>query len=378
MNSHGNAAVDEVQTPAEQAARWFMRLQESATSPQTFMEWQEWLNAAPDNRAAYEDIEDALLRVGRVSTPPRLPTAEQLAGDKYDGSQSIAQWQANTARQASQSRWSRWQGTGRRVAIAAGVILALCYGAWSWIGYRNVAQLGSYSYTTAPGARQVVDLPDGSQVTLDADSALEVQFGAAVRALRLVRGEAYFQVARDPRRPFVVTAGLTRVTAVGTAFNVRMSDDRTVVAVIEGKVEFTAIPLIAPALGDTAAVSGTAQPATRARLAAEVAAGEAVSYVDDGNLQALPPHETSLATAWLDGRRQYRNESLRYVLADVDRYTGQRIELGGEAVGELRFTGTLNLKNSAAWLRGLSVALPVSIEERGDGVLSVSLAPTAR
>jgi transmembrane sensor len=93
--------------------------------------------------------------------------------------------------------------------------------------------------------------------------------------------------------------------------------------------------------------------------------------MDDGNLQALPEHEAPLATAWLEGRRQYRNEPLRYVLADVDRYTGQKIELANEAAGDLRFTGTLNFQNSAAWLRGLSVALPVIVTQEDDGILLV-------
>jgi transmembrane sensor len=362
--------MDDARTPAEQAAHWFMRLQENTASPQTFIEWQEWLNAAPDNRSAYENIENTLLRIGSVATMPALPTAQQIADDQYDGSQPIAQWRTDRVRvQAKSSRW-RW---GRYAAIAAGVALALVFSD-GWIGYRS-SPLGSYSYVTAPGARQVVDLADGSRVTLDADSALEVHLQAAARRLTLQRGEAYFEVAKDSQRPFIVTAGLAQVTAVGTAFNVRMSDDRTVVAVTEGKVEFVAIPATAPVADEMIASSISA---SRATLAAQVAAGEAVAYVYDGNLQSLPPHETSLATAWLDGRRQYRNEPLRYVLADVDRYTGRRIELVSDAVGELRFTGTLNLKNSTAWLRGLSVALPVAIEERPDGVLAVSAAERNR
>ena len=113
------------------------------------------------------------------------------------------------------------------------------------------------------------------------------------------------------------------------------------------------------------------QPSTP-RLTAQLAAGEAVSFLDDGNLHALPAAEASLATGWLGGRRQYRNEPLRYVLADIDRYTGGRIEIADEATGDLKFTGTLSLENRAAWLRGLSVALPVTVTTDVDGSMSVA------
>jgi ferric-dicitrate binding protein FerR (iron transport regulator) len=150
---------------------------------------------------------------------------------------------------------------------------------------------------------------------------------------------------------------------------VRLSDDRTVVAVTEGRIEFLATPK--DSTPPVAPATSVNSPQKRAQLAARVAAGEAVSYRDNGDLQALPEKETSIATAWLEGRRQYRNEPLRYVLADVDRYTGQRIELTNDGAGDLRFTGTLNLDDSTAWLRGLAVALPVIVSNK-DGALLIT------
>jgi transmembrane sensor len=227
----------------------------------------------------------------------------------------------------------------------------------------NVAGPESYAYRTLPGERRTVELREGSRVTLDANSVLTVRLGRDERALTLERGEAFFQVAKDASRPFVVRAGTTRVKALGTAFNVRMSGDRTVVAVTEGEVEFVAdVPVATPARVTNAT----------SRLTAQVVAGEGLSYVDGGSLQTLSPREAPLATAWLNGRRQYRNEALRYVLADVDRYTGHQITVADEATGNLRFTGTLNLENSDAWLRGLSVALPVTVTREADGTLVVT------
>ena len=95
-------------------------------------------------------------------------------------------------------------------------------------------------------------------------------------------------------------------------------------------------------------------------------------YVTHAGLSELPPAEASLATTWLKGRRQYRNEPLRYVLADIDRYTGKQIAIVNTAVGDLQFTGTLDLDNSDAWLKGLAVALPVTIGKSQDGQMVIA------
>lgn len=363
-------------TVADDAARWFLRLQESTATPQTFRDWQQWLNAMPEHRRVYEEIEETALRVGRIPVMPELPSAGEMGRDTYDGSQPIAAWKGgvDSAAKAGERR-------GYRFAIAAGVAVVGIASLWLWAQYVRQAEFGSFVYQTTSGQKQLVELPDGSRVTLDADSALNVRLTRARRSLTLSRGEAYFQVAKDRSRPFTVQAGATQVTAVGTAFNVRMSENRTVVAVVEGKVEVAARPQTGDdrqvlaaerRKTDRSLTQGGESRSSTLQLTAQVGAGEAVSYVDDGNLHALPAAEVSLATGWLEGRRQYRKEPLRYVLADLNRYTGQRIQIGDEATATLQFTGTLDLQNSEGWLRGLSVALPVTVKRNEDGSLAVA------
>jgi transmembrane sensor len=246
-------------------------------------------------------------------------------------------------------------------------------GFWLYGDYR--AQHGTFSYQTTAGERREFKLAEGSRVTLDADSELNVELTPERRTLQLTHGEAYFNVAKNARRPFTVRAGNAEVRAVGTAFNVRMSDDRTVVAVTEGKVQVTSDADLAPAEIQPSGKANRGAASKRATplvLAAQVSAGEAVSYVTHAGLSELPPAEASLATTWLKGRRQYRNEPLRYVLADIDRYTGKQIAIVNTAVGDLQFTGTLDLDNSDAWLKGLAVALPVTIGKSQDGQMVIA------
>jgi transmembrane sensor len=349
----------------EEAARLFTELHQDDAQSQAFIEWQRWMNADPAHRMAYERIEQTMMRL-KIPVKPPLPSAEEIAADEYDGSMSIEEWQRLPR--------STRKGSLVRFATAACLaVLSLVAGGF-WLNGHYRVQHGTFALHTSAGERREFKLPEGSRITLDADSVLNVELTPELRSLRLTRGEAYFKVSKDAVRPFIVRAGNALVRAVGTAFNVRMSADRTVVAVTDGKVEVTsdANPVI-----DTG--KSTRQPAkttvkrhsVQTFLAARVSAGEAVSYANDAGLQELPASDASLATTWLSGRRQYRDEPLRYVLADIDRYTGKHIEIAAGPTGDLKFTGTLDLDNAAAWIKGLSVALPVKVAESKEGRLLI-------
>ncbi|HTV81003.1 MAG TPA: FecR domain-containing protein [Steroidobacteraceae bacterium] len=348
----------------QEAAHYFLELHKANARSQSFIEWQRWMNADPAHRSAYEGIEQTMMRL-KIPVKPPLPCAEELAADGYDGSMSIEGWR-------SLPRSGRRRPFVRFATAASLAALSLA-AAGFWLDRHLPGNFGAFAFRTRPGERREIVLPEGSHVTLDADSVLNVELTPGLRSLELTRGEAYFKVSKNPARPFVVRAANGRVRAVGTAFDVHMSADRTVVAVTDGKVEVTSnanvtgneIPAAAP-------LHASPQPhPVQTSLAAQVSAGQAVSYEDDGGLQELPAADASLAISWLNGRRQYRDEPLRYVLADIDRYTGKHIDIVDDSTGDLEFTGTLDLNDSAAWIKGLSVALPVKIVEDQAGQLSI-------
>ena len=340
----------------EEAARLFMELHQDDAKSQAFIEWQRWMNADPSHRAAYERIEQTMMRL-KIPVKPPLPSAEEMAADEYDGSMSVEEWQS-LPRATRKSSWVRF-------SIAAGLaVLSLVVAGGLWLDRHYRVQHGTLALHTSAGERREFELPEGSRITLDADSALIVELTPELRSLQLTRGEAYFKVAKDAARAFIVRAGNAQVRAIGTAFDVRMSADRTVVAVTDGRVEVTSE-------ASQPAKASVDKHSVQTFLAARVSAGEAVSYASNAGLQELPAAEASLATSWLNGRRQYHNEPLRYVLADIDRYTGKHIEIAAGPTGDLEFTGTLDLNNTAAWIKGLSVALPVKIAEGTEGELSI-------
>src|SRR3546814_2061558 len=103
--------------------------------------------------------------------------------------------------------------------------------------FRSVMLLGGTSYATSVGEIRRVPLADGSIAAINTASAIDVKLDDAARHVRVVEGEAWFQVARDKQRPFVVAAGRARVRAVGTAFSVRRRAGGADVLVTEGEVE---------------------------------------------------------------------------------------------------------------------------------------------
>lgn len=401
----------ESERASEDAARWFLHLEEASASADTFLAWQRWLSAAAENKKAFDEIEEVVMILDRADLDSSLPSPADMAADAYTGSMPVSHFLAHrrpagegketVALARATASWSALREAARRslrvrtlsYAAAAGLIAIGLASALLSFGVLPQWRQGHFAYSTAPGERKEFALRDGSRVTLDADSALNVDFTAGHRSLNLARGEAYFQVAKDPARPFVVNASGTQVRAIGTQFDVRIADRRMVVAVVEGAVQLTS-PTTARLPSDSGAAdvethskgvsAGDAQPreardsppvdASIDETATRITAGQVVAYADDKGVERLlNADSSSLATSWLAGRRQYRNEPLKDVLADLDRYTGKHFEVANTATGELQFTGTLDLNNSDAWLKALSVALPVTITRKPNGVLLVSL-----
>ncbi|MBK1838759.1 FecR domain-containing protein, partial [Azospirillum sp. YIM B02556] len=239
---------------------------------------------------------------------------------------------------------------GRRLAPLA--LLAAGLAAAAVFGPAMLDRLGS-DYSTASGERRVVTLADGSQVQLNTDSAISVDFSGSGRRVTLRRGEAFFSVTADRSRPFEVTAmgAVTRV--VGTRFAVRRMDEATRVVVEEGIVE-----VHCPA--------GLAASEDGVRLTA----GEAARY-EPGT---CPTRENGVdvarATAWRDGRVVFDGRSLREVVGELNRYRSGPIILLDAELAQRRVTGVFDIRDPDRALSAIEQVLPVSVH-RIAGYLAV-------
>jgi transmembrane sensor len=236
-----------------------------------------------------------------------------------------------------------------------------------WSGSFSTGAAAVANLSTTPTEHRSVRLADGSHVELAGDSQLEVRMYPHSRDIVLLRGEAYFSVAHDSSRPFIVRAGSLNVRAVGTRFDVRTADTRVVVAVEEGVV------VVEPPGGTAATVSAILAKlqildrgtAVRSPLhATSIRSGQEVAVVPDQELQILPIEPAAVAS-WREGRLRFAREPLKSVLESIRAVSGEQIELADPALAQLQFTGTVFSSGVDAWLLALPAVFPVSVRQDG-------------
>lgn len=338
------------------AAEWFERLHNEELDAETLAAWQQWLAASPDHKRAFDGYLQMWERMDGVPRPT-VPAIHEVATDPYSGETSVAAWpirnDADTRldQQPAPPRTWAYASLWPRAAVAAALLAVVGIGAWQL--WNRSAPSTAAMFETRAAENRDVRLPDGSMLSLGAESLALMHFTPERRAVVLDRGEAFFEVAKDTRRPFVVRAGETTITAIGTAFNVRKTGERVLVAVAEGVVE------VEPSEGRT----------ERNRQASQqrISAGhrfEIDTAFDVARISAVAPES---AMAWRTGRREYLAEPLKYVVADVNRYSTAQVSVADAAVGELLITGTVFDNDIDGWLRSLEEFLPVKVERPEPG-----------
>lgn len=345
-----------------EASEWFIDIHDvDEPSPDLLNDWMRWLEASEGHRQAFRAVERAW---HDASVPLNsMAPANKSSHDQphYDGSVSVHTWlsllAAPKAHSPARIAQGRWLGLAAAAAVCA-VALLVAPRVRSLLGWAAAADL----FVTRTGEHMQVTLPDGSQVNLGARSKLIVDYSRNARDIRLESGEAFFAVEKDTTRPFRVHVLDAVVTAVGTAFDVRTTNDRVLVAVAEGMVQINGS---APALLQGATTS-FAQPDPRAQPVARLRRGEAVDFVNHPENHTL---EASVVThvdpaepaRWRDGWLVYRDEPLRNVLADIGRYTDRNIIIAQSLSAETRFTGAVFKDSIVEWLESLPNAFPVTV-----------------
>jgi transmembrane sensor len=255
------------------------------------------------------------------------------------------------AKRPSRSR-RRWLAWGGPLALAAGLAVAFL--------------LTSRSAVAPAGAPPVIAagprvLEDGSTVELRGDSEFRVAYTAAERRVELVRGEAFFTVAKNPARPFIVHANGVDVRAVGTAFNVRLDSERVEVLVTEGKVSVAPPATAAP----LAPGAGSAPPLVvavgeRAIVPTTVAAVSQVA--------ALSAAEIDRELAWQPRLLDFNSTPLGEVVAEFNSRNRTRLVLADPGLAALPIVASVRSDNVEGFVRLLEATAGVRAERRDDTI----------
>lgn len=291
---------------------------------------QRWLDSDDDNARAFAEARQLWQLVGLAAAP-------------------IAQHE-DAALQALLQRARRQRVRPRRRLAALAVAASLALAAMLTVAWQPERWLDNTlaDYHSAPGQRLAITLADGSEVTLDGDSAIDVSLNAAGRTVVLRRGAAFFKV-RHNGQGFVVQADGGEVRVVGTRFEVRREPRGAQVTVEEGKV----------------AVS--AQPTVPAQL---ITAAQRLAYRDGqlGTVQAVDPAQ---AFAWRDGRLSLRRQPLAEVLEQLRRDYPGRIVLLNEALGQRPVSGDFAAQDPLTVLTALQGVLGFDVQRLPGGLLVI-------
>jgi transmembrane sensor len=316
----------------EEASAWFARLnrqQVSLTELEAFRAWRD----DPSNRAAYEAVDRTWRRAGSLKGEPGM---DQALSD------ALARGATRRRRRERQGSWIAGAG------VASLICLTVAGGAWIYLQ-------GHPSYATRVGEQRLVRLADGSAVRLDTDTRIDVAFSRGERDIRLERGQAFFDVAHDRTRPFLVTAGDTTVRAVGTRFDVRKDGVQATVTLVEGVVE------VRRAGADSR--MWTLQPGQQ--VAASAAASPRAINVE-------------AATSWTAGRVVFEGVPLWAAVEEINRYSAHKIVLQAPAVASTPVTGSFETGDSDAFVSAVSDLHGLRATREPDGAIVLDAPAPAR
>ncbi|MFJ4387317.1 FecR domain-containing protein [Pseudomonas sp. NPDC089408] len=304
---------------SEQAIDWMVALRAATPNQALLQRLQMWLQQHPAHQQAWQRLEQ---RLGySFATLHRL---EQRAPG-----------------QAAEARRLLLQPTrSRREMLGAMASLGL-FGSALWGGWRSdTAQGWLADLHTGRGERRSFTLADGSRLSLNSASAVDVQFDGGQRLLLLRHGELLIQVARDPQRPLRVRTAQGYVQALGTRFLVSQEANATRVVVLQHSVRVSLVD------GQWA----------------ELQQGQAALLHNHG-IERLSGEQLQRA-AWLDGRLEVLDQPLRAVVEALRPYQRGYIRLA-PAARDLRVQGVFPLDQPQQALSALAEALPITVERYG-------------
>ncbi|HEY6644424.1 FecR family protein [Povalibacter sp.] len=315
---------------ASEAARWFARELRGPLSTEDRSQLDSWLQENADHAHAYEACRQISNSVKLLASDPEL--RETLTPNA-----APTQGRTTTVRRAS--FWG---------SLAASMVIASALG-YRLMHYPESAPL-THAYSTAIGEQRTVELLDGSSAQLNTHTKLRMTVGAGYRRIDLEEGEAFFNVTKDPARPFSVLAMGHSVNAVGTEFNVHLQDDRATVIVLEGIVT----------------VSSDGREPIR------LTANQQLDFTRVGNvIGPVSVAQMGRALGWRDGKLSFDAASLGQVLKELNRYSPVPIVLTDQSLSSIQVSGEFETDSIESVLHALQTLFGLQVI-RMPGYIEVS------
>lgn len=301
----------------EEAMDWLLRLREAPGDPADTPQFRDWLSRSPAHVRAWDRAQAAWELMGEV--PPAHAHIWQDRASPH-----------SAARRAIGGERQRGAASRRPGKLMAGALAIAATGLLLLLAAPSLMLRMEADYRTATGESRSVTLPDGTVITLGADSAIASDFGGSERRVKLLSGEAFFDVVHDAARPFVVDAEGVGVTVLGTAFNVQLTSDLATVELQRGAVRV--------AYEDGKMV---------------LAPGEAVAVDRHTGAMARNTIASEEIAAWRSGYIFVSGATIASVVEQLQRYHSAWITVPDGALAAQRVTGLYDVRDPDRALRAI-------------------------
>jgi|GEM_PF-130362 len=354
-----------------QAASWLGKLVSNPLSKEEITAFQTWCKINPCHYQTLLELADIWDELDSLSELAALMPIDQA----FDEKSSIAVNGHAYANAIVNFLNSLWAPTVAILIITSVLFLRLD-------SIQPPSSLNSPTLLTRVGEKRSVVLSDGSMVTLNTNTNLEMHFSTNERRLRLLRGEAHFEVAKDPQRPFIVDVDGTQVRALGTAFNIQKSLGLTEVIVTEGIIE---LDRTKPAIfsDDTNISASTtvslseennqtknSEGRTKAR---KIKAGHLVTLTKNAEtVGKIEETQLEKQLAWQDGRLLFSGETMIQVIREINRYSNRHFVFKDEATKNVRVGGYFHTGNIDEMLDVLQEGFDINVSKSHTGVIYLS------
>jgi transmembrane sensor len=331
-----------------EAADWVVQLRSPDRPANCEQSFADWLRASPVHVREY-------LRAVEVWEGLAHPDVGggQTRDDfvKAASDSNLVAFPVATPPSTSYRNAFRWRRVGFALALTAVFVLA-------YVGWQRTTVI---KVTTGLGEQRSQVLPDHSVVELNTQSEIRVGFTAAERRVELVRGEAFFDVAKDPARPFIVVTDLATAKAVGTRFSVYRAQSGTIVTVAEGRV------LVLDKQSPTSTAAGVATGRTDA---VEVIPGTQAE-AQPGRPVQMRKADVERTFAWRERRLVFEGEPLSTVVEEFNRYNSPPLVISDPRLREQRISGVFGANDPESLLDFLVKVDHIAIVRNGDQTIRI-------
>ena len=393
-SDHSAAVLEfpDTKTVDTQASEWLAKLDAEQPSTQDLAAFKQWVNADPAHRRAFEELVEFWdeMNILTQAILPREAMQLEPKATKYDSSAPH--------KSPSPAAWPNRPILGHHLAFPRATF-ATAFLAMAAIVLTFALQMGGPTlYSTAIGEQKTLQLADNSTVQLNTNSQLEVHYSSNIRRLTLTQGEAHFEVAHNPERPFEVYVGNRLVRAIGTAFTVHVRKIDVEVIVTEGTVEIDQ-PSQLKVITNVSIVNATRDQATAEQAKSgqtksgqkksgqktaanptsqqppatpiKASAGSVVTFnkelINDVEIMVASQLENELS--WRQGMLVFKGEPLQNVVDEVSRYTQLKIIIPERSAREMKVGGLFKVGDTESLFEALRDGFDIHVKEVSDDVV---------